>query len=76
MILKNTCFRTISVIKAYMHDTTAPKENSSKLVKQKDISCKQNKRYKWGRSPNTLDRHRLYKAQPFTLKNTNQNTNK
>ena len=25
----------MSVIKAYMHDTTAPKENSSKLVKQR-----------------------------------------
>lgn len=29
-----------------MHDTTAPKENSSKLPKQKDIIRKQNKQKK------------------------------
>lgn len=58
-----------------MHDTIAPKENSSKLVKQKDIICKQQKKRdtNGGRAPNTLDHQHLYKAQPFTIKNRNQN---
>lgn len=56
-----------------MHDITAPKENSSKLVKQRtSVVNKINE----GDLINTLDRHRLYKAQPFTIKNRNQNMNK
>lgn len=56
--------------------TTAPKENSSKLVKQRTSVVNTTKGYKLGRSPNTLDHHHLYKAQPFTIKNRNQNMNK
>lgn len=61
-----------------MHDTTVSKENSSKLVKQRTsvVNKRKQKDTNGGRSPNTLDRHRLYKAQPFTIKNINQNMNK
>lgn len=59
-----------------MHDTTAPKENSSKLVKQRTSVVNKTKDTNGGDLTNTLDRHRLYKAQPFTIKNINQNMNK
>lgn len=62
-----------------MHDTTAPKENSSKLVKQRTSfinKAQKKKRYKRGTCPNTLDCHCLYKAQLLTIKNINLNINK